>query len=299
MFASISANAISQPRARPLLVAAPRLRRAPAARRTSRRPARSRSHAALDALGVMPDPSDDRDRPRPGAFGANPLSLSLGQSEFNQWAKRAKNQDAAPINGRNGAHGRPNASAPASSSNARDVGSRDGRVKTRYKTPYMTTDDLKKAPRAWREFLCTDHLMKSYSIPTSVDDARERLDGNVYDYVGNYARMGVIIGCAVLYRNPTAVVGAVATAKLYRWMDLNIGATSEMQGFKMVGTVLAWFVMMYTKASAALSKTVLLTAAFLLVHGCLRRRDAPKLVKIGRHTGISKWEMQSPKKKSR
>ena len=101
----------------------------------------------------------------------------------------------------------------------------------------------------------------------------------------------------MLYRNPTAVVGAYASAKLYAWMDRNIAATSEMQALKMIGTIISWFVMMYTKASAAMSMTMLLTMAFLVTHGCLRRLDAPKPIKIGKYTGISKWETQSPRKR--
>ena len=46
-----------------------------------------------------------------------------------------------------------------------------------------------------------------------------------------------------------------------------------------------------------MSMTMLLTMAFLLKHGCLRRLDAPKPIKIGKYTGISKWETQSPRKR--
>ena len=230
-----------------------------------------------------------------GAFGENPLSLSLGASDFQQWVKHRKHAEHAPSSSERAVNGRPSPSASRPS----DGNGRNARSAPRYKTPYMTTDDLRKAPRSWREFLCTDHVRASYSIPRSVEEAKVRLDGNAFDYVGNYTRMGVVFGCCVLYRNPTAIVGAVATAKMYRWMDRNIAATSEMQALKMLGSVIAWFVMMYTKASSALSTTIVLTMGFLLAHGCLRRRDAPKPVKMGRHIGISKWEMQSPRKSSR
>lgn len=169
----------------------------------------------------------------------------------------------------------------------------------RFKTPYMTVDDLKKPPKPWREFLCTDHLRRSYSVPKTMLECKIRLDGNAFEYVGNYARMALVFGGVMLYRNPTAVVGAYASAKLYAWMDRNIAATSEMQALKMIGTIISWFVMMYTKASAALSTTMVMTMVFLGAHGLLRRRDAPKPVKLGKHTGITRWDTISPTKKRR
>ena len=84
-------------------------------------------------------------------------------------------------------------------------------------------------------------------------------------------------------------------------MDQNIVATSDMQAVKMFGTVVAWFVMMYTKASAALSTTMVMTMVFL--GGACRSlcggRTAVKPVKLGKHTGITRWDTISPTKKRR
>jgi len=172
-------------------------------------------------------------------------------------------------------------------------------MKPVYKTLTMTVDDLGKAPKAWREFLCLDSATSSYGRPKDVEDAKRRLDGNVYEFIGNYIRAGVVIVCAVLYERPSAVVGLLATAKMYAWMESNVAATTETwhQMIRMVITAAAWFVMMYTKASAALSLSLLCTVAFTCAHGCFRRRDAPKPVKMGRYIGHGlKWEIQSPKK---
>ena len=225
-----------------------------------------------------------------GVFSGNPLSLSLGRDDFTQWVKHRKNGDSAPATSSRDRDRR----ADVPDRRGSDSG---GRASVRFKTPYMTVDDLKKPPKPWREFLCTDHLRRSYSVPKTMLECKIRLDGNAFEYVGNYARMALVFGGVMLYRNPTAVVGAYASAKLYAWMDRNIAATSEMQALKMIGTIISWFVMMYTKASAAMSMTMLLTMAFLVTHGCLRRLDAPKPIKIGKYTGISKWETQSPRKR--
>lgn len=54
------------------------------------------------------------------------------------------------------------------------------------------------------------------------------LDGNVFEYVGNYVCMVLVFGGVMLYRNSTVVVGAYASVKLYAWMDWNIVVMSEM-----------------------------------------------------------------------
>ena len=233
-------------------------------------------------------------RPDAGVFAGNPLSLSLGNADFNRWVKLGKTARDAAASERARDDGCGNDRAGSSRASSRDD------ARHRFKTPYMTVDDLKKAPKPWREFLCTDHVRRSYAVPKDWMECKTRLDGNVYEYVGNYVRVGVIFGCVNLYKNPTALVGAVASANLYRWMDRNILATSDMQALRMFGTVVAWFVMMYTKASAALSTTMLMAMAFLGAHGSLRRRDAPKPVKLGKHTGgITRFDTISPTRKRR
>ena len=233
-----------------------------------------------------------------GAFVGNPLSLSLANQEFNAWAK-ARNTGASsrargPTGNGNGAasmHGRRREESATTTSAATSA------TKHRFKTPYMTTDDLQKPPKPWREFLRADQVFASYSVPKTMFECKVRLDGNVFEYIGNYVRMGVVFGCVAVYKNPTAVVGAVASAKLYQWMERNLAPTGELHAVRLLGTMVSWFVMMYTKASAAMSMTMLLTMAFLVAHGCCRRLDAPKPIKIGKHSGISKWESQSPRKR--
>ena len=65
----------------------------------------------------------------------------------------------------------------------------------------------------------------------------------------------------------------------------------------MLGTVVAWFVMMYTKASAALSTTMVMTMVFLAARVVAETTREP--VKLGKHTGITRWDTISPTKKRR
>lgn len=233
------------------------------------------------------------------AFVGNPLSLSLANQEFNAWARTtgASSRNAhGPTTHGNGTvsiHGRRREESATTTTTT----SATSAAKHRFKTPYMTTDDLQKPPKPWREFLRADQVLTSYSVPKTMFECKVRLDGNVFEYIGNYVRMGVVFGCVAVYKNPTAVVGAVASAKLYQWMERNLAPTGELHAVRLLGTMVSWFVMMYTKASAAMSMTMLLTMAFLVAHGCCRRLDAPKPIKIGKHSGISKWESQSPRKR--
>ena len=258
--------------------------------------ARARSspaHARLSPRARRAMDASSSDGHGAGVFPGNPLSLSLGNADFNRWVKLGKTaREASSTDGARD-DGRGDERAGCSRASSRND------ARHRFKTPYMTVDDLKKGPKPWREFLCADRARRSYAVPRDWTECKVRLDGNVYEYVGNYVRMGVIFGCVNLYKNPTALVGAMASAKIYRWMDQNIVATSDMQAVKMLGTVVAWFVMMYTKASAALSTTMVMTMVFLGAHGSLRRRDAPKPVKLGKHTGITRWDTISPTKKRR
>ena len=232
------------------------------------------------------------------AFVGNPLSLSLANQEFNAWVKTRNAGASSRARGTTTATTTTNGGSSTNGRRREESTTTSATTTThRFKTPYMTTDDLQKPPKPWREFLRADQVFASYSIPKTVFECKVRLDGNVFEYIGNYVRMGVVFGCVAVYKNPTAVVGAVASAKLYQWMERNLAPTGELHAVRLLGTMVSWFVMMYTKASAAMSMTMLLTMAFLLAHGCCRRLDAPKPIKIGKHSGISKWESQSPRKR--
>ena len=235
----------------------------------------------------------------PAAFTGNPLSLSLQQRDFNAWvvqnqrARDAANAPNAAASHASTSHRAPHARTSTPSSTSR---------RAVYKTPTMTVDDLSQPPKPWREFLRLDAATTAYALPRTMDDAKLRLDGNVYEFIGNYIRVGVIVGCAVAYRTPTAVAGAFASARLYAWSERHVSVATETRHQVMRGvvTVVSWLVMMYTKASAAVSMTMMCTLAFACAHGCCRRRDAPKLVKIGRHIGDgSKWEPRTPQKQRR
>ena len=65
----------------------------------------------------------------------------------------------------------------------------------------------------WREFLCTDHLARSYAFPRSLRELRRRVDGNVYAHVGNYVLAVFATFCVVLYQRPKALFGALFATK--------------------------------------------------------------------------------------
>ena len=101
--------------------------------------------------------------------------------------------------------GRGGARARARARAAKNPGGRAS-PPVRYKTPYLTVTDLQKPPKPWRSS-CTDHPLKSYAFPRSFDDIKARLDGNVYEYIGNYVAAVFAVLCCVLYRKPKALAG--------------------------------------------------------------------------------------------
>ena len=113
------------------------------------------------------------------AFQANPLSLSMTTVAVGAWVNEGEAEEAR-----------------ARARAARAAKNPGGRASppVRYKTPYLTVTDLQKPPKPWREFLCTDHPLKSYAFPRSFDDIKARLDGNVYEYIGNY--VAAVPSCA-------------------------------------------------------------------------------------------------------
>ena len=254
----------------------------------------ARGIATAAAVDDMPEPASGP------AFVGNPLSLSLQPRDFNAWV--AQNQRAAR-DATDAQRASTSARVLHASSSARvRAGGASAAPRAAYKTPTMTVDDLSKPPKPWREFLRLDAATAAYAVPRTMEDAKARLDGNVYEFIGNYIRIGVIVGCAVVYRWPTAALGMLASARMYAWCERHIAVITETRHQIIRGavTVASWLVMMYTKASAAVSMTMMCTLAFALTHGCCRRRDAPKLVKIGRHIGHGlKWEMKSPQKQRR
>ena len=141
------------------------------------------------------------------AFQSNPLSLSYRAEDVAEYvkeeraeaerARRASEREASSRGGKNN-NGRGGGVTPPPES---------------YKLPYLTVGDLKKPPVEWREFLCTDHLARSYAFPRSLRELRRRVDGNVYAHVGNYVLAVFATFCVVLYQRPKALFGALFATK--------------------------------------------------------------------------------------
>lgn len=143
--------------------------------------------------------------------------------------------------------------------------------------PYLTVADLKKPAKGWREFLCTDFITKSYSLPRSVAEMKIRIDTNLYNYVGNYLLVILAVFACVLYKRPMALFGGGVTMRMWEWVRRGEDIPgSSMYRFKYVtATILSWAVMAYTKTTLAVSYAILASFVAVLTHGALRRLDAP------------------------
>mmetsp|Transcript_18072 Transcript_18072/g.44796 ORF Transcript_18072/g.44796 Transcript_18072/m.44796 type:complete len:253 (-) Transcript_18072:231-989(-) len=228
-------------------------------------------------------------------FTANPLSLSMSNEGLNEWVKNGEaeaaaekaRREAAVNRGRGGASG---AGTKKSGDNGRNSnqnrrggngnsnrGGERGAMNTRYKMPYLTVTDLKRPAKGWREFLCTDFIAKSYSMPWSLAEIKLRLDTNLYNYIGNYLLVVLAVFVCVLYNRPLALVGGVVTMKMWDWAR----SGGDMQGSTMfqfkygAATILSWAVMMYSNVTFAVSYAMLISVTVVVVHGVLRRLDAP------------------------
>ena len=210
----------------------------------------------------------------------NPISLGLPAEHVSKWATdtHAMEQTVARLNAQ---------PQPGSPSNPAGSGwtasSRDARGGLRpyaYKMPYLTVNDLKKKSKGWREFLCTDFLSKSYGLPRSWLDAKRRLDSNAFEYLGNYRTAVFFIFAAVLYNRPLALIGGLALMRMWDWVEGD-GASEDREGamyrFKyLTAWILSWGVMFYSNVTLAVSYGCLISAVACVVHGVMRRTDAPK-----------------------
>ena len=145
--------------------------------------------------------------------------------------------------------------------------------------PYVTVNDLKKRSKGWREFLCTDFLSKSYGFPRGYVDAKRRLDSNAFEYLGNYRAVVFFIFAAVLYNKPLALVGGLALVRVWDWVEGDGREDREgaMYRFKyLVAWILSWAVMFYSNVTLAASYGTLISTIVCVVHGVMRRTDAPK-----------------------
>jgi len=199
------------------------------------------------------------------AFQANPLSLSMTNEAVGAWVKEGEAEEAR-----------------ARARAARAAKNPGGRASppVRYKTPYLTVTDLQKPPKPWREFLCTDHPLKSYAFPRSFDDIKARLDGNVYEYIGNYVAAVFAVLCCVLYRKPKALAGGYAVLKIYAAAKRAPNG-GRRDGFARkasdaIATVASWAIASYCNVALAVSYAVLIAFAIVVTHGAARRLDAPK-----------------------
>lgn len=210
------------------------------------------------------------------AFVANPLSLSVSNEAVNAYVRESAALERRRL---------------AEEQRRRDGAGRGGggnglgTAPHRYKTAHLTVSDLRKPPEPWRAFFASDFPRRSYALPRSVSEASVRLDGNVYEFFGNYLTVAFWVACSVLYNKPRALVGGWVCYRLWRFarsFERNDGERSrELNTFAaktrtFVATVVTWAVGLYANVSLAASYAILITAVLVTVHGCTRRRDAPK-----------------------
>ena len=215
------------------------------------------------------------------AFVANPLSLSVSNEavgayvresaalERRRLAEEQRRRDGAGRGGGGNGRGRGASETPH-----------------RYKTTHLTVSDLRKPPQPWRAFFASDFPRRSYALPRSADEARRRLDGNVYEFFGNYLTVAFWVVCSVLYNKPKALVGGYFCYRLWRFArsfetdgaprrELTFAAKTFENFRTFVATVVVWAVGLYANVSLAASYAILVTAFVVTVHGCTRKRDAP------------------------
>ena len=206
------------------------------------------------------------------AFVANPLSLSMSNEAVGAYVRESEaleRRRLAEERRRQEGLGR------GSGGNGRGRGSNE--APHRYKTPYLTVSDLKKPAKPWREFFASDFLLRSYRVPRSLNEAKQTLDGNVYEFFGNYCTLAFFIACLVLYNKPKALLGGYFLYRVWVWVR---SFRDPVESFAhrarhFVATITSWAVGLYANVSLAASYAILVTAFVVTVHGCTRKRDAP------------------------
>ena len=201
----------------------------------------------------------------PMAFTHNPLSMSLSSQDVSSWARESERQRVAEERRRKEGSG------------GDGKGNGNGHNAPRFKTPYLTVTDLKKPALGWRSFFASDFFWKSYAMPRSLQEAQLRLDGNVFEFFGNYLTIAFIILCCVLYNKPKAFIGGYLLYKLWGWVR-SFGDDENSFSYKirnLAATLISWLVGIYCKVTLAASYAILVTFTFAITHGCLRKRDAP------------------------
>lgn len=192
--------------------------------------------------------------------GVNPLSLSVPQSYLDQWAREV-----------------PSAAGPRARWGG--GGNSGGGVRT---LADLTVDDLIQPPRRWREFLALDRMSDAYGVvpgpPLSrafLLDTHARLTANVFTFIGNYLRLGLVLVLCVLYKQPLALVGMVLTAKAWDWLrsaSASMDTTAPpYRALYAAVTILTWIVLVVSKVTVVLLLAALISVATVCVHGVLRK----------------------------
>jgi MFS superfamily sulfate permease-like transporter len=115
------------------------------------------------------------------------------------------------------------------------------------------------------------------ATPRSLTEIKVRLDTNLFNYVGNYLLVVLAVFVCVLYNRPMALVGGLVTMKMWDWVRSGGDMPgSTMYQFKYgAATILSWVVMMYSNVTLAVSYGLLISITVVVLHGALRRLDAP------------------------
>jgi len=184
-------------------------------------------------------------RRRHKQFEVNPLSLTIQQNAFESWAHEKVQKDAAS-------------------------GSKTKSLST------MTADDLMEKPRPWKDFFALDRIKYAYGLPDNIRrDTVDRITVNVYDYIGNYLRLALVLVLCVLYKNPMALLGIIIIAKSWDWIRVR-GVEVDQQSFiyklqYILVHILSWILLVFSQVAMALSLASFLTLSVVCFHGALRK----------------------------
>ncbi|XP_011627347.1 PRA1 family protein H isoform X2 [Amborella trichopoda] len=143
------------------------------------------------------------------AFSANPLSLSVPEAAFETWLQETGYLET--LDTRN--------IPPCVDRCTTSTGGATSFFSLFAFNPFskLTVEDLKRQPASWTgEFFdCGLGPSRTYSLPSSVSQARLRIQENIRRYPRNYAYLSLLILCCFLYKIPIALFGLVSTVALW------------------------------------------------------------------------------------
>jgi len=215
------------------------------------------------------------------AFSPNPLSLSFSNQDINQWVREGEaleRQRVADETRRKEGLGAGGAGGHSGGSGKHGA---LGNAKPRFKTPYLTVSDLKKPAKGWREFFAADFFWRSYKVPRTLTELKLTLDGNVFEFFGNYVTLAFVFLCCVLYNKPKALLGGYLLIKLWAWVR-SFDESPDSFSYKtrnLSATLISWLVgkgLSRSPRPASLNAHTRPDKGTVITSDCLRNTRGPR-----------------------